>query len=321
MWVPLLRIALVLAGGVAYAESANESISGLESCFQAARVADEICSKAPDDPGQRVECFKKARAAQLECLEHVLSEMPTAKTDPKNSPDRAQTATPAQPAPQEQTSQGQARTDSGQTETPSSFPVERGNERPRPSPNLNEAGVPPATQELPTGAIEPQPSAKREEDSSRAEDWVVSETTSPVDYSPVVTALIHSISDATNGPNVLGLRCRARRTEFLIRAEGGWNAPNGKELRVDLQINDQPIVRLPWIVSADGKTATYRDDPVEFLRSIPEGASVKVAAANKENIRREATFRLTGLSAVRHTVGTACNWAPGTAKTSDAIKR
>jgi hypothetical protein len=95
----------------------------------------------------------------------------------------------------------------------------------------------------------------------------------------------------------------------LLRAEGGWNAPNGKELLVDLQINDQPIVRLPWIVSADGKTATYRDDPVEFLRSIPEGARMKVAAANKENIRREATFRLTR------------NWAPGTAKTSDAIKR
>jgi hypothetical protein len=316
MWVRVLRVGLVVASGAAYAQSANQSMSGLDSCFQVSRLADEICSKAPDDPAQRVECFKQARAAQLECLEHVLSEIPSAKTDSKSSSDRAQAARPAQPAPQEQASQTEASKDSALTDAPSA--LARGSERPRTSGKLNEAGISSASPELPTGAIEQQP---REEEFARTEDWVVSETTSPVNYTPVVTALIRSISDANDGPSVLGVRCRARRTEFLLRAEGGWSAPKGRELRIDFQINGQPVVHLPWIVSADGKTATYRDDPVEFLRSIPEGARIKVAVADKENIRREATFRLTGLSAVRQAVENACNWPPGTAKTSDAVRR
>src|SRR5947207_13134782 len=74
MWTRLASLALCLAGGTALAQSANESVSGLESCFQGARLADAGCSKLPDGPSQRVDCFVKARAAQLECLERVLSE-------------------------------------------------------------------------------------------------------------------------------------------------------------------------------------------------------------------------------------------------------
>jgi hypothetical protein len=85
---------------------------------------------------------------------------------------------------------------------------------------------------------------------------------------------------------------------------------------VDYQINDQPIVRQPWILSTDGKTATYKNDPVELLRSIPEGATLKVAVADKGNVRHEASFELTGLSAVRQKVATACKWPSVTAKTS-----
>ena len=45
-------------------------------------------------------------------------------------------------------------------------------------------------------------------------------------------------------------------------------------------------------LSADGKTATYKYDAVELLRSMPEGATLKVAVADKGNVRREATFEL-----------------------------
>jgi hypothetical protein len=86
---------------------------------------------------------------------------------------------------------------------------------------------------------------------------------------------------------------------------------------VDYQMNDRPVVRQPWILSADGKTASYRNDPVELLRSIPEGATLKVAVADKGNIRREATFELVGLSGIRQKVGTTCKWAPVTATSSE----
>src|SRR5258707_15529226 len=92
--------------------------------------------------------------------------------------------------------------------------------------------------------------------------WVVSETTSPVDYSPLIAAVIHSTSSEKDAPNTLAVRCRGPRTEFLLRTEGTWGVTRASEVQVDYQINDQPFVRLQWSVSADGKTSSYKDDAV-----------------------------------------------------------
>src|SRR5258708_39908362 len=76
MWARLIGSVFILGGGIISARSANESVTALESCFQAARIADAICFKLPDDPALRLDCFQKTRSAQIECLEHVLSETP-----------------------------------------------------------------------------------------------------------------------------------------------------------------------------------------------------------------------------------------------------
>jgi hypothetical protein len=65
----------------------------------------------------------------------------------------------------------------------------------------------------------------------------------------------------------------------------------------------------------DGKTATYKYDSVELLRSMPEGATLKVAVADNGNVRREATFGLAGLSGIREKIGTACKSAPSDRET------
>src|SRR5258707_382401 len=72
----LIGSVFILAGGIVSAQSENESFAGVESCFQAARIGDAICSRLPDDPAQRLDCIQKTRSAQLECLDHVLSKTP-----------------------------------------------------------------------------------------------------------------------------------------------------------------------------------------------------------------------------------------------------
>jgi hypothetical protein len=147
--------------------------------------------------------------------------------------------------------------------------------------------------------------------------WVVSETTSPVDYSPLITAVIHSTSSVKDAPNTLAVRCRGSRTELLLRTEGAWRASRASEVQVDHQINDQPFVRLGWAVSADGKTASYKDDAVELLRSLPEGARLKISVfVRQEGPGQEATFQLTGLDGVRKKIGLACKWPPTADKMS-----
>ena len=150
--------------------------------------------------------------------------------------------------------------------------------------------------------------------------WVLSETTSPVDYSPLVTAVIRSTSSMEDAPTTLAVRCRGLHTELMLRMAGTWPASRASEVQVDYQINDQPFVRLQWTVSADGKTASYKDDAVELLRSLPEGARLIISVFDRQGLGQKATFQLTGLDNVRKKIGLACKW-PSTAETMSAGKR
>src|SRR5216683_605847 len=170
-----------------------------------------------------------------------------------------------------------------------------------------EKTAPASPNEPPTGSAQNQPSDTA---------WVVSETTSPVDYSPLITAVIQSMSSVKDAPNTLAVRCRGPRTELLLRTEGVWRASRASEVQVDYQINDQPFVRLQWTMSADGKTASYKDDAVELLRSLPEGARLKIGVFDRQGPGQEATFQLTGLDSVRKKIGLACKWPPTADKMS-----
>ena len=168
----------------------------------------------------------------------------------------------------------------------------------------------PGSPEAPTGAIRPGIPPKTADVPTRptGTNWVVSETTSPIDYSPLVTALIRSTSPVKGAPSTLAVRCRGQRTELLVGTDGTWATTRGNELRIDYQINEQPSVGLPWILSSDGKTATYKEDPVGFLQSLPDGARLKINVADRSSSSHEAMFHLDGWDAVRKKIGTACKW-------------
>jgi hypothetical protein len=140
--------------------------------------------------------------------------------------------------------------------------------------------------------------------------WIVSETTSPVDYSPLTTAVIHSTSGVKDAPNTLAVRCHGPSTELLLRTEGAWRATHASEVQVDYRINDQPFVRQQWTVSEDGRTASYKGDAVGLLRSLPEGARLTISVFDRQGLGQEATFQLTGLDGVRKRMGLACKWPP-----------
>ncbi len=314
----LAIIALLIAGGVAQAQSANEGMSALQSCFQDGRAADAICSKLSDDQGQQADCLRKAQAVQLECLVRVLSEEHDGPKAPRRSAAAARPAPAAVlPAP-ETPSEGSPSNVSAPVVSVGSIGAEGPADRSdaAPAPESPQARTFSALAEAPSGPMRADVSDEKVARPAEGPDWILSETTSPVDYSPLVAAVIRATSAVSDGPNILVVRCRSGHTEFSLRTDAAWAAQRGNNVPVDYQINDRPIVRQQWTLSADGKTATYKDDPVELLRSIPEGASLKVSVVDKGNVRRDATFRLAGLSAVRQRVAAACKWTPATARTS-----
>jgi len=148
--------------------------------------------------------------------------------------------------------------------------------------------------------------------------WVISETTSPVDYSPMITAATLSRSNAKDAPTTFSVRCRGRRTDLLVSTEGSWRASRVNEFQVDYRINDQPVVRMQWIASMDGRTAIFKDDVVRFLQSLPDGGRITVSVSDGEGPAHEATFQLTGLDAIRQKIRVTCKWAPAADRMSPA---
>jgi hypothetical protein len=290
MRATLTAIVLSIVGSGACAQPANEGIKGLESCFQAARLADAICSNAAND--QRLDCFQKARAAQLECLQHVplgLSAGPPAAPEIPTTGTVSPTTPPATVRPE-----------MPRAVSPS---MPTGVVSPK-----SPAGAVPA--EMPNSTVSPDKSTVAVPPDARAldADWVVSETTSPVDYSPAISAVIRSTSVQKDAPNALTIRCRQLRTELMLRTEGTWRISRASEVLVVYQINDQPFVSLQWAASADGKAAIYKDDAVNLLRSLPEGARLKINVLDGPGPGHDATFQLTGLDAVRKKIAMACKW-------------
>ncbi len=336
----LIATALSAAGGAVWAQPGNAAPTGMELCFQSARGADSICSNPANDAVQRLDCLQKARTTLLQCLEHVPQEIATGAASLEKAAGKVTSETPSGTAPPDLPTA---------TVVPDKPPAPVSSDKPagaaspdtptaavsadRPSADMPTAAVSSdkptaaALPDKPTAAVSPdKPAAAASPDlPARAVDiapkprdpnWIISETTSPVDYAPVMTAAIRLPFSVKHAPTTFAIRCRGGRTELLVRTEGTWRASRTREVQVDYQINDQPLVKLTWTSSPDGKTAIYRDDAVGLLQSLPDGARLKISVLDEPGPSHEATFQLTGLDAIREKIAVACKWPPAANKIS-----
>ena len=351
----LIATALTAAGGAVCAQAGNAAPTGMEPCFQSARGADSICSNPSNDAIQRLDCLQRARTTLLQCLEQVPQEIATGTASSEKAAGKVTSETPSGTAPPELPTatvvpgKPAAAVSSDKSTAAASSDKPTAADTPtaavsadRPSAEMPTAAISsdkpaaPALPDKPTAAALPdkpgaavspdKPAAAASPDlPARAVDiapkprdpnWIISETTSPVDYAPVMTAAIRLPFSVKHAPNTFAIRCRGGRTELLVRTEGTWRASRTREVQVDYQINDQPVVKLTWTASPDGKTAIYRDDAVGLLQSLPDGARLKIGVLDEPGPSHEATFQLTGLDAVREKIAVACKWPPAANKVS-----
>jgi hypothetical protein len=344
----MMRAALIgmvisgIGGGVC-AQPAKEGPTSLESCFGSARAADTICSN-PKEAVQRLDCLQKARTVLLECLERVPPDKVAGPTPskkkvgtgaPEINPGKALPQLPSAAASPElpaatvspDSSTGMVEPDKpGATVSPDKPAATVSSDTPAGMVEPDKPGAtaspdkPAATvsSDPPAAAVSPKPPASDGVVPPKPRDtnWVVSETTSPVDYSPLITASIRLPSSVKHAPDTLAIRCRGGRTELLVRTEGTWHPSRAGDVQVHYQINDQPSVRLLWTALADGKTAIYKNDAIGLLQSLPEGARLKINVQDGTGASYEATFQLAGLNVVREKIAAACKRSPATNTTS-----
>jgi len=141
-------------------------------------------------------------------------------------------------------------------------------------------------------------------------NWIISETTSPVDYRPQITALTTARASSQDAPSSLAIRCRAQRTELIISTTGSWKQATDGEVKVLYRLNQEPPVEQRWGPAQTGRSFAFQGDVVRFLRSMPDSGQILVEVYAGKSPPYESTFKLAGLDPVRRKIAAACNW-PG----------
>ena len=139
-------------------------------------------------------------------------------------------------------------------------------------------------------------------------NWIVSETTSPVDYRPQITALTTARPSSPDAPSSLAIHCRARRTELRISTAGSWKQAADSQVKVVYQINELPSVEQRWTAAETGRSLAFQGDVVRFLRSMQDDGQILVKVYAGKAPPYESTFKLAGLDLVRRKIAAACNW-------------
>jgi hypothetical protein len=135
--------------------------------------------------------------------------------------------------------------------------------------------------------------------------WIVSETRSPIDYSPVATATASSSA----GPDrvlQLSVQCRGGRTEMVIRS-----APlmrRAEDHVVSYSVNDGPPVTVTIALSSSGSGIALKGDVAAFLKSLPAEGAIAFRVADRQSETLEGRYDLAGIKALVARLTGPCKW-------------
>src|SRR6476660_4403713 len=144
------------------------------------------------------------------------------------------------------------------------------------------------------------------------DNWIVSETTSPVDYTPIVAATTPSRGGSNNPSMQLSIYCRGGRTELVIA--GPAVSRSSAEYAISYRINDGQPVQLAAAPPSFGTGAAFTGDVVRLLQSLPEEGDIAVRLSTRNGAAQDGYFLLGGLKMVREKVAAACKWPHAVAK-------
>jgi len=145
--------------------------------------------------------------------------------------------------------------------------------------------------------------------------WIVSETTSPIDYSPIATATVSSRKVAGSPEMQLSIRCRGGRTELAVT--GPAIKGRGSNYSISYRVNDGQSVQLAGAAAAFGDGVAFNGDVVNLLQQLPGDGELAVRLLPVSGNELDAIFPLAGLETLRAKIGATCRWPHAIAKPND----
>ena len=150
------------------------------------------------------------------------------------------------------------------------------------------------------------PSASAAPEGAAADNWIVSETTSPLDYSPVAIATASSSGGPDGATLQLSIQCRGGRTDLVIA--GPALTRRGEDYVVSYAVNDgQPVVVAAG-TPASGTGVAIRGDVVRLLASLPDRGEISFRVTPRQGAALDGRYALAGLKIVRDRLAGPCKW-------------
>jgi hypothetical protein len=140
----------------------------------------------------------------------------------------------------------------------------------------------------------------------KGQDWIVSQTTSPVDYSSIATARTSSRDWAGGTAMQLSIRCRGGRTELAVA--GPPISGPGEDYAISYSINDGPPVQLGATTPTFGAGLAFKGDSAALLQSLPDDGTLTLHLSPRTGMTLDGIFSLAGLETVRAKISEACKW-------------
>jgi hypothetical protein len=183
--------------------------------------------------------------------------------------------------------------------TPAPTPADR---RPPPPPAPAPA---PAPLTAPPAATAIPPPASASTVPPTAGKWIVSETRSPIDYSPVAIATASS-GAGSDGVLQLSIQCRGGRTEMVIRS-----APlmrRAEDHVVSYVVNDAPPVTVTSGLSSSGSGIALKVNVAGFLMSLPAEGAIDFRVVDRQGGTLEGRYDLPAIKALVARLAGPCKW-------------
>src|SRR5712664_1141696 len=150
------------------------------------------------------------------------------------------------------------------------------------------------------------PTAPPDRSAQGGDNWIISETTSPVDYTPIVTATTSSRGGSNGSSMRLSIYCRGGRTELVVA--GPAVSRGSGDYAISYRINDDRPVQLAARSPSFGTGAAFTGDVIRLLKSLPEEGHVAVRISARSGAAQDGDFLLGGLKTAREKLDAACKW-------------
>ena len=127
----------------------------------------------------------------------------------------------------------------------------------------------------------------------QASGWIVSETTSPIDYSPIATATTASRNLTDGAPIQLSIRCRGGRTELAL--SGKAITGRGDNYHLSYRVNGDQPVQLAGCRRHLAIGVAFKGDVVALLQQLPGDGELAVRLIPLSGSELDGIFSLNGL--------------------------